>query len=358
MSGSTFGKVFQITTYGESHGPAVGVVIQGCPPGIEIDEAMIQEKLNRRRAGQTPGSTTRKEPDCPKILSGVFENKTTGTPIHICVENTDARSRSYEHIAHLFRPGHGDFTYEKKYGIRDYRGGGRASARETVARVAAGAVADLLLKSKGISITSHTLQIGDVCARNYDSAVVGKNPFCCGDMEAAAAMEEQLARVKASQDSLGGVVEIRAEKVPPGLGDPVFDKLDADIAKAMMGIGAVKAVEIGAGTLAAGMKGSENNDQMSDSGFLSNNAGGILAGISNGEPIIVRVYVKPIPSIGKKLSTVTRTGEPAVISVKGRHDICAIPRINPVCESMMALVLADHLLRQNAVAFSSPGFLP
>ncbi len=346
MSGSSFGKAFHVTTYGESHGPAVGVVIQGCPPGLAIDEHMIQEALDRRKPGNTPGSTSRREQDIPKIVSGVFENKTTGTPIHILVENEDADFRSYEDTAHLFRPGHGDYTYEKKYGIRDYRGGGRASARETVARVAAGAVARLVLQPFGIVIKSHTLQIGNVRAGSYDSGVLENSPLCCADRDACLLMEEQIKQARIQQDSLGGVVEICGEHVPPGLGEPVFDKLDADIAKAMMSIGAVKAVEIGAGVLAAGMRGSENNDEISASGFLTNHAGGILAGISNGEPIVARVSVKPIPSIGKELSTITRTGQPASISVKGRHDVCAIPRINPVCEAMMALVLADHLLRQ------------
>ncbi len=350
MSGSSFGKAFHVTTYGESHGPAVGVVIQGCPAGLAIDEQIIQKELHRRMPGNSPGSTSRKEPDIPRIVSGVFENKTTGTPIHILVENQDADSRSYEDMSHLFRPGHGDYTYEKKYGIRDYRGGGRASARETVARVAAGAVARLVLQVFGIVIKSHTVQIGTVCARIHEPEFLEKSSLCCADRQACLLMEEQIKQARAQQDSLGGVVEICAEHVPPGLGEPVFDKLDADIAKAMMSIGAVKAVEIGAGSLIAGMKGSENNDEISPSGFLTNHAGGILAGISNGEPIVTRVSVKPIPSIGKELATITRTGQPASVSVKGRHDVCAIPRINPVCEAMMALVLADHLLRQAAVS--------
>ena len=349
MTGSSFGKAFQITTFGESHGPALGVVIQGCPPGMSLDEEKIQKALDRRKPGSGPASTKRKEPDKPVILSGTFEGKTTGTPIMILIENKDAKSKSYSDIATLFRPGHGDYTYQKKYGIRDYRGGGRASARETAARVAAGAVAQLVLDPYGVDIFSHTVEIGGVVASQFLPGEVENNPFRTADPEAAEAMAERVAQVKAEGDSLGGVVEIRASGVPAGLGDPVFDKLDGEIAKAMMSIGAVKAVEIGAGVSAAKSKGSENNDAMSEQGFASNHAGGILAGISNGEDILVRVHVKPIPSISKEQQTLTVAGEPATISTKGRHDICAIPRINMVCEAMLGLVLADHLLRQKSI---------
>lgn len=346
MNGSSFGKAFQITTFGESHGKALGVVIQGCPPGLAIDPAMIQAALDKRKPGQGPASTKRKEPDVPVILSGTFEGKTTGTPITILIENKDAKSSSYADIADVFRPGHGDFTYFQKYGIRDYRGGGRASARETAARVAAGAVAQLVLAPYDISIQSYTLALGGIFAQTFDEAFIDQNPFQTTDPEAAKAMEKRIKQVKEEGDSLGGVVEIAAQNVPAGLGDPVFDKLDGDIAKAMMSIGAVKAVEIGAGIQAAGLKGSENNDSMSPDGFHSNNAGGILAGISNGEEIIVRVHIKPIPSILKPQETLNENGKPTTISTKGRHDICAIPRINKVCEAMLALVLTDHLLRQ------------
>jgi len=350
MSGSSFGKTFQITTFGESHGPGIGVVIQGCPPGLPLDESVIQKALDRRRPGQGIGGTRRREPDNPKILSGVFEGKTTGTPLTILIRNTDARSGAYSDIARLYRPGHGDFTYQKKYGIRDYRGGGRASARETAARVAAGAVAQVILDRYGIIITSCTMAIGGVTVQQFDATSVEKNELRCPDMAAARAMAERIDTVKARGDSLGGVVEIQAGQVPAGIGEPVFDKLDADIAKAMMSIGAVKAVEIGSGVCAAGRTGSENNDPMDNNGFLSNHSGGILAGISTGQPVIVRVHVKPIPSIRLDQKTLDMDGRPAVISTRGRHDICAIPRINMVCESMLALVLTDHLLRQKTIA--------
>lgn len=349
MSGSSFGKAFQMTTFGESHGKAIGVVVQGCPPGLAIDESVLQRALDKRKPGSGMASTKRKEPDRPIILSGVFEGKTTGTPIAVLIENKDARSKSYADIATLFRPGHGDFSYEKKYGIRDYRGGGRASARETAARVAAGAIAQLILDREQIDISSYTVALGGVRMDSFDADAIEKNEFRCPDMAAAQAMAERIQAVKQAGDSLGGVVEIRAANVPPGLGDPVFDKLDGEIAKAMMSIGAVKAVEIGAGTDAAEMTGSRNNDQMDENGFLSNHAGGILAGISNGEDIIVRVHVKPIPSILIPQKTLNSAGSEATISTKGRHDISAIPRINKVCESMMAVVLADHFLRQTAI---------
>ena len=350
MTGSSFGKAFQITTFGESHGKALGVVIQGCPPGIPIGESDIQDALDKRKPGQGPASTKRKEPDNPVIISGTFEGKTTGTPIMILIENKDAKSRSYKDIAHVFRPGHGDYTYFKKFGIRDYRGGGRASARETAARVAAGAVAQLVLDRQKIAIESCTLAMGGIHVQTFDRSVVDENPFRVPDSKAAIEIEKRVAEVKAEGDSIGGVVEVRAVNVPPGLGDPVFDKLDGEIARAMMSIGAVKAVEIGAGIGAAELKGSENNDAMNLDGFLSNNAGGILAGISNGEDIVVRVHVKPIPSILKPQETLKENGDTTVVSTKGRHDICAIPRINKVCESMLALVLTDHLLRQQVCA--------
>ena len=349
MSGSSFGKAFHITTFGESHGPGVGVVIQGCPPGLPMDESMIQADLDPRKPGQGVGGTRRKEPDHPVILSGVFQGRTTGTPLTVFIQNRDAKSGAYADIAHLYRPGHGDFTYQKKYGIRDYRGGGRASARETAARVAAGAVARRVLDRYGVTIQSVTLAVGGIAAQRFDPDAAEKNELRCPDAAAARAMAEQIQSVKAQGDSLGGVVEIRGNNVPAGIGDPVFDKLDADIAKAMMGIGAVKAVEIGSGIQAPGMKGSENNDPMDDTGFLSNHSGGILAGISTGAPVIVRVHVKPIPSIRLDQKTLAMDGRPAVVSTRGRHDICAIPRINVVCEAMLALVLTDHVLRQKSL---------
>jgi chorismate synthase len=349
MSGSSFGKAFNITTFGESHGPGIGVVIQGCPPGLPLDEAVIQADLDRRKPGKGIAGTRRSEPDHPVILSGVFDGRTTGTPLAIFIKNKDARPGAYSDIAQLCRPGHGDFTYQKKYGIRDFRGGGRASARETAARVAAGAVARLILDRYQVNITSYTMAIGGICVQRFDADAADRNELRCPDMTAARTMEEHLRAVKEKGDSLGGVVEIQAHHVPPGIGDPVFDKLDADIARAMMGIGAVKAVEIGAGIQATAMTGFENNDQMDEQGFLSNHSGGILAGISTGQPVIVRVHVKPIPSIRIEQKTLDKHGRPTVISTGGRHDICAIPRINMVCESMLALVLTDHVLRQKMV---------
>lgn len=346
MSGNTFGKLFCVTTWGESHGPGVGAVIDGCPPGIAMNEAIIQKMLDRRRPGRAVTSTSRKESDTAIILSGVFEGRTTGTPISIMVENKDAKSSAYNSIADIFRPGHGDYTYQKKYGIRDWRGGGRSSARETVGRVAAGAVASAVLEKENITVFAHTTALGSIQAESFDQKVIHKNMFLCADSKAAKQMEEEVARVKRKGDSLGGVVEIRAKNVPPGLGEPVFDKLDADLAKALMSIGAVKGVEIGAGFAVAGLKGSENNDPMTPDGFLSNNAGGILAGISNGDELIVRVAVKPIPSISMEQKTIDTKNNPTSISIKGRHDISAIPRINVVCEAMVSLVLTDHLLRQ------------
>ncbi|CCK80152.1 chorismate synthase [Desulfobacula toluolica] len=350
MSGSSFGKAFNITTFGESHGQAIGVVIQGCPPGLAIDEALIQKALDKRKPGQGISGTKRKEPDHPIIMSGTFNGLTTGTPIMIMIENKDAKSKSYDNIASLFRPGHGDYTYQAKYGIRDFRGGGRASARETAARVAAGAVAQLVLDQQGIKIKTYTLEIGGIRANRIDDiSQKAKNDLLCPDSEAVRKMELKIADVKKQGDSLGGVVQIIASNVPAGIGEPVFDKLDADIAKALMSIGAVKAVEIGAGTCASQMTGFENNDQILPDGFQTNHSGGILAGISNGDDIIARVHVKPIPSILKPQKTIDENGNSREISTQGRHDICAIPRINMVCEAMMAIVLTDHILRQKTL---------
>ena len=349
MSGNTFGKLFQITTWGESHGKGVGVLVDGCPPGIEMNESVIQEMLDRRRPGSSVTSTSRKESDTAKIFSGVFENQTTGTPIMIMVKNRDAKSSAYKSISDIYRPGHGDLTYQAKYGIRDWRGGGRSSARETVGRVAAGAVANAVLKKENIEIFVHTTSLGSISSETFDRQAMSENMFLCADMTAAKLMEEEVAMVRLEGDSLGGVVEIIAKNVPPGLGEPVFDKLDADLAKALMSIGAVKGVEVGAGFRAASLRGSQNNDPIVPDGFLSNNAGGILAGISNGDEIVVRVAVKPIPSIHIEQKTVDTSNKATRISIKGRHDISAIPRINVVCEAMVSLVLVDHLMRQRAI---------
>jgi len=349
MPGNSFGKLFKITTWGESHGKGVGVVIDGCPPKIPLDESVIQEMLDRRRPGGSITSTSRKESDTARILSGVFDNKTTGTPILIMVENRDAKSNAYQPISDLYRPGHGDITYHSKYGIRDWRGGGRASARETVGRVAAGAVARAVLKRHDIDVFAFTKALGSITAERFDRKAISQNMFLAADLGAAEMMEKEVVIVKGKGDSLGGIVEIRANNVPSGLGDPVFDKLDAELAKALMSIGAVKGVEIGVGFEAAKLRGSQNNDPITPEGLASNNAGGILAGISNGEEIIVRVAVKPIPSIAIEQDTIDINGSPRRISIKGRHDISAIPRINVVCEAMVCLVLADQLLRQKAI---------
>jgi len=349
MAGNTFGKVFRVTTWGESHGSALGAVIDGCPPGLELDVSDIQKDLEKRRPGKGGGASPRKEPDQVEILSGVFEGLTTGTPISLIIFNKDAQSGAYDHLQDIFRPGHGDLTYLKKYGIRDHRGGGRASARETVARVAAGAVARKVLAENDISVIAYTVALGDVTTSRRNMKDINKNRLYCPDIEAAARMEELIESVRKKGDSLGGVVEIRSSGCPVGLGEPVFDKLDAVLAQALMSIGAVKGVEIGAGFRAAELLGSENNDALTPKGYRTNNAGGILAGISNGDAIIARVAVKPIPSISIEQDTLNLDHEPVKIRVGGRHDISAIPRIVPVCEAMVCLTLADHLLRQKAI---------
>jgi chorismate synthase len=350
MPGNVFGNMFRITTWGESHGKGVGVVIDGCPPLIPLNENIVQAMLDRRKPGKAITSTSRKEPDQAVILSGVFEGKTTGTPIMIMVNNKDQQSHDYSENSKLYRPGHGDITWQAKFGIRDYRGGGRASGRETVARVAAGAVAFELLKRENIKIVAYTIELGGVRAEKRDLDEIDNNPFFCPDAEAAKAMGIRAAEIKAAGDSIGGIVEIVATGVPMGLGDPVFDKLDADLAKALMSIGAVKGVEIGSGFEAPRKTGLTNNDPISPDGFLTNNAGGILGGISNGDTIIVRVAVKPIPSLNIPQNTIDMDNKPTIIKTDGRHDVSPIPRINVVCASMTGLVLADHYLRQKAIS--------
>jgi chorismate synthase len=351
MPGNTFGQLFRLTTWGESHGPAVGCVIDGCPAGLALAEADVQRELDRRRVGQSRVSSARQEADQVQILSGVFEGRTTGTPISMLVWNTDAKSSHYDTIKDLYRPGHADYTWDAKHGFRDWRGGGRASARETVGRVAAGAVAKLLLAREGVCIVGWTAQLGDLRAQMIDEEEIERNIMRCPD---AAVAEEMIARVDAARralDSLGGIVEVRARGVPAGLGEPVFDKLDAAIAHAMMSIPAVKGVEIGDGFGVALARGSENNDPFirhpdGRIGTTSNHAGGILGGMSSGEEIIVRVAAKPPASIARPQPTVDRAGDPATIEVHGRHDPTVLPRLVPVAEAMLALVLADHLLRQ------------
>ena len=345
MAGSLFGQVFRLTTFGESHGVALGAIVDGCPAGLPISESEIQEKLDRRKPGQNRFVSQRKEPDTVHILSGTFEGKTTGTPIGLIIYNEDPKSRDYETIKNLFRPGHADYTYLKKYGIRDYRGGGRASARETAARVAAGAIAQKLLAQQGIQIVGYVTEVGSVQIKTRDLSQIDCNPFYCPDPNAALEMEELLRNVLSEKDSIGAKIEVVAQGVPAGLGEPVFDKLDAALAYAMMSINAVKGVEIGDGFKVVNMRGSENCDPITETGFRSNHAGGILGGISNGDNIVVRIAVKPTSSIAIEQDTIDLHGQPAKIVTKGRHDPCVGIRAVPVAEAMMALVLADFTLR-------------
>lgn len=353
MSHNSFGHLFRLTTFGESHGPAIGCVIDGCPPRIPLSEADIQPYLDRRRPGQSRFTTQRREPDRVRILSGVFEGLTTGTPIALLIENEDARSKDYADIAARFRPGHADLTYELKYGIRDPRGGGRSSARETAMRVAAGAVARKVL-GPGVRIRGALIELGGhaIDRARWDWAEVDRNPFFCPDLSMVPVWEAELERVRKAGSSVGAVVEVVAEGVPPGLGAPVYGKLDADLAAAFMGINAVKGVEIGAGFAAARLRGEENADEMRMEGdevrFLSNHAGGILGGISTGAPIVVRFAVKPTSSILIPRRSVDREGGEVEVMTRGRHDPCVGIRAVPVGEAMMALVLADHLLRHRA----------
>jgi chorismate synthase len=347
MSGNTFGTLFQLTTFGESHGPAVGGVVDGCPAGIPLSEAVIQTELDRRKPGQGGvAATARQEDDAVRLLSGVFEGLTTGTPIGFLVENQDQRSRDYSKIMDVYRPGHADLTFDAKFGRRDYRGGGRSSGRETVSRVAGGAIAQELLGALGIHVQAACVELGGIPATLRDFGGALARPFFSADADTVAAWEDRVRSVKAEGDTLGGVVEIRASGVPAGLGEPVFDKLDARLAYALMGVGAVKAVELGAGCGAARKLGSGNNDQITPEGFASNNAGGILGGMASGQEIVARAYVKPIPSIGKEQQTVNSRGEAVRLSIGGRHDICAIPRIVPVLKAMVMLTLADFVLLQ------------
>jgi chorismate synthase len=348
MSGNTFGRLFTVTTFGESHGPALGAVIDGCPPGLPLTEADIQPDLDRRRPGTSHFTTQRQEADQVEILSGVFEGMTTGTPIGLLIRNTDHRSRDYAAIKDKFRPGHADYTYQQKFGLRDYRGGGRSSARETAARVAAGAVARKYLAGRGILIRGYLAQMGDIRLALRDWAAVRENPFFCADPARVPELEATITRLRRDGDSVGARVNVIASGVPPGLGEPVFDRLDADIAHAMMGINAVKGVEIGAGFEVVTQKGSEHRDQISSGGFLSNRAGGILGGISSGQDIVVSLALKPTSSIRLPGRTVDVHGADTDIVTTGRHDPCVGIRAVPIAEAMLALVLMDHLLRQQA----------
>lgn len=353
MSHNTFGHLFRVTTWGESHGPMIGCVVDGCPPGLALTESDLQVWLDKRKPGQSRFTTQRKESDTVKIVSGTFEGVTTGTPISLIIENEDTRSKDYADIKDKFRPGHGDYTYWKKYGLRDYRGGGRSSARETAMRVAAGGVARKLLGA-GVTIRGALIQVGPhaIDRSRWDWAEVDNNPFFCPDAKVAGEWEGYLDSVRKTGSSTGAIIEVVAEGVPAGLGAPVYGKLECDLASAMMGINAVKGVEIGAGFDAAALPGEENADQMrmqgDDVAFLSNNAGGVLAGISTGQPLVVRFAVKPTSSILTPMKTVNVNGENDEIITKGRHDPCVGIRGVPVGEAMMANVLADHLLRHRA----------
>lgn len=353
MSGNQFGKLFQYQSFGESHGVAIGCVVDGVPPRIDLSEADIQVYLDRRKPGQSKFTTQRKEPDEVKILSGTFEGQTTGTPIGLLIENVDQKSKDYGDIKDKFRPGHADYTYHQKYGIRDYRGGGRSSARETAMRVAAGAIARKVLENQiggEVKIRGAVVQVGPhkINHDNWDWDQVDKNPFWCPDAEAAKQWEEYLDAQRKNGSSAGAVVEVHASGIPAGLGAPVYDKLDADLAKAMMSINATKAVEIGAGFEAVEWGGEQNADEITKEGFQSNNAGGILGGISSGQDIVVRVAFKPTSSILTPVKTIDKDGAETEIITKGRHDPCVGLRGTPVCEAMMACVLADHYLRHKA----------
>ncbi len=352
MSGNSFGRLFTVTTFGESHGPAMGCVVDGCPPGMELSEADIQRDLERRRPGKSRHTTARQEKDLVRILSGVFEGRTTGTPIGLLIENTDQRSRDYSDIKDKFRPGHADYSYQQKYGIRDYRGGGRASARETTMRVASGAIARKYLRERlGVEIRGYVSQLGPIELAARDLDFVDQNPFFCADPERIAELEKFMDELRAEGDSIGARISVIASNVPPGLGEPVFDKLEADLARGLMSINAVKGVELGAGFAAVRQKGSEHRDEITPEGFEKNDAGGTLGGISSGQDIYISIAMKPTSSITKPGTTIDKSGKKSEIATHGRHDPCVGLRATPIAEAMVALVLMDHYLRhrgQNA----------
>ncbi|MGC3982303.1 MAG: chorismate synthase [Steroidobacteraceae bacterium] len=349
MSGNTFGKLFTVTSFGESHGPGLGCIIDGCPPGLAISEEDIQADVERRRTGTSRFTSQRKEPDVVRIMSGVFEGKTTGTPIGLIVENTDQRSRDYDKIKDRFRPGHADYTYQQKYGFRDYRGGGRSSARETVMRVAAGAIArKYLLQRYGVKIRGYLAQLGPIKldASNIDFAY--DNPFFCADPSRIEELEQYMIDIRREEDSIGARVNVVATGLPPGWGEPIFDRLDAEIAYAMMSINAVKGVEIGAGFASVEQKGSQHRDELTPTGFKSNHAGGVLGGISTGQDLLVSMALKPTSSISLPGMTINLEGQPIEVVTTGRHDPCVGLRATPIAEAMLALVLMDHALRHRA----------
>ena len=362
MSGNSFGKLFTITSFGESHGPAIGCIVDGCPPGLALSEADLQRDLDRRKPGKTRHTTQRREADEVQILSGVFEGQTTGTPIGLIIHNTDQRSKDYSEIMHRFRPGHADYTYQQKYGIRDYRGGGRSSARETAMRVAAGAIAKKYLYEKlGIRIRGYMSQLGPIRAEAFDWDAVEANPFFFPDAAKVSELETYMDALRKSGDSIGARINVVAEGVPPGLGEPIFDRLDADLAHALMSINAVKGVEIGAGFASVEQKGAEHRDEMTPEGFLSNHAGGVLGGISSGQPIVASLALKPTSSLRLPGKGIDTDGNPVEVITKGRHDPCVGIRATPIAEAMMAIVLMDHYLRhraQNADVHSTTPVIP
>lgn len=362
MSGNTIGKLFTVTTFGESHGLALGCIVDGCPPGLELSEEDIQIDLDRRKPGTSRYTTQRREEDQVRILSGVFEGRTTGTSIGMLIENTDQRSKDYGKIKDQFRPAHADYTYHQKYGIRDYRGGGRSSARETAMRVAAGAIAKKYLRQRyGIEVRGYLSQLGPIRVETVDWSIVNENPFFCPDADKIPLMEEFMQNLNKGGDSIGARLTVVASNVPPGLGEPVFDRLDADIAHALMGINAVKGVEIGDGFGVVELRGSQNRDEITPEGFLSNHAGGILGGISSGQDIIAHLALKPTSSLRLPGQSVDIHGQPVEVITTGRHDPCVGIRATPIAEAMLAIVLLDHLLRhrgQNADVVSGTPVIP
>jgi chorismate synthase len=349
VSGNSFGKLFVVTTFGESHGRALGCVVDGCPPGMALEEADIQEDLDRRRPGRSRHTTQRNEPDQVQILSGVFEGRTTGTPIGLLIENKDQRSKDYGDIKDKFRPGHADYTYQQKYGIRDYRGGGRSSARETTMRVAAGAIARKYLRERlGVEIRGYLSQLGPIELGATDLGSIDNNPFFCADPARIAELETFMDELREQGDSIGAKISVLASNMPVGLGEPVFDKLEAEVARGLMSINAVKGVEIGAGFAAVAQRGSQHRDEMSGSGFSKNDAGGTLGGISSGQDLLASIALKPTSSISVPGKTIDKSGRETEIVTKGRHDPCVGLRATPIAEAMVALVIMDHYLRNRA----------
>jgi chorismate synthase len=359
MSGNSIGKLFTVTTFGESHGPGLGAIVDGCPPGLSLTEADLQLDLDRRKPGTSRHTTQRREADEVKILSGVFEGKTTGTPIGLLIENTDQRSKDYGKIAESFRPGHADYSYQQKYGFRDYRGGGRSSARETAMRVAASAIAKkYLLELHGIQVRGYLSQLGPIKIEQFDWNEIANNPFFCPDVSKVVEMENYMDALRKEGESIGAKIEVIASNVPPGLGEPIFDRLDADLAHALMSINAVKGVEIGDGFDCINSKGTQFRDEITPDGFLSNHAGGILGGISSGQDIVARIALKPTSSLRLPGRSINIHGEPIEVVTEGRHDPCVGIRATPIAEAMVAIILMDHLLRHRAQNLNVDSGLP